>query len=715
MDKFCFLMSELKKRGIYWFFDQTTNRRSYEDDNIFDQTKVPGGQKGPNFYDPWIIQLHKDFAEQLFTWYNPYTGMRIADDPAFLFTDIVNENCFADFANPPSEYYQKQLDRKFTEYLRGKYQTDAAIKEAWFQEDKKDIDEGEGLSSGYRYISVSASAAYSSSRREDVLEFAMRLQEDYTKDMISYLRGLGVKALITGATSWGDQETALFNMNSGTDFVDLHQYWCHPSGGWAVSAGTKFSNELKSQLADENMGIFGYFFNRGVYGKPQTISEWNDCEPNPTSSETPILMAAYGRLHDWNPIAFAYSTYAEYKELVTTPEEHRVNEVLTILGNPLKMAGLPAAAFIALSDSVSGAEKGYYTLHRNEETYKIKKQRFPHDPAIGLIGKSGVVFEKQYDESYNSNEVLRLAEQGKRSGIYTSVTGELTTDTNKDLFVLNSGKAQAAVGYLQNEEIETDDVIFRIDTEFSTNSLCAIDNKPIESSKRLLLTTLARQRNTGLKMERDNSKVLDGGTAPVLMEPVEGEIILKNRNDYEIWILNSAGQRTMRARTKKTDEGYTAIILTADNRALNYEIIQTRQAENKITSKTATYTLKTAPKLFNDIKDEQTREAAERLTLLGVARGTGESSFSPEQIITKGEYILWLMQGLKPDTSLEEVFADVPDGSPDPDKKLTADEMYAYTERALKAVGRENYMVQKEYADGFVTRGQAAKLLCDIL
>lgn len=729
MEKMCFLLSELKKRGVYWFFDQTTNRSSMEDDNIIDQGTVERGQKGPNFYDPHIIELHKNFAKQLFTWYNPYTGLKIADDPAFIMTDIVNENPFPDKAVPSSAYYKKELNAKFTDWLRNKYGSDEAISAAWAAEGKIGADEGESLRDGYVYAKMTT-PTYSDARRADMFRFAMDTQTEFTEDMIKFLREQGVKAMITGSTAWADVETALFNMNAKTDFVDIHQYWLHPSSGWAVTAGTKFS-KLGSQLRDKDMGIIGYMMNRGVYGKVHTVSEWNDCEPNPTGSETPILMAAYGRLHDWHPIAFAYGTYNEYRKLQQTPEECAIYEVLTIIGNPLKTAGFPAAAFIYLSDAVSEADEGWYTLYRDENIYEMRKQKFSNDPSIGLIGKSGVVYEDNYDEKYNSSDVLRLAEQGRASGVYTAVTGEMTADMKKSVFMLNTDLAQAAVGYTGGERFETNDVVFDIDTEFSTNSVCAVDKKPIEESEKMLLTTLARQMNTGMKLERDGSKVTDGGTAPILIEPVEGTITLKNKNSYDVWILDSSGQRNRKAKTEKTKEGYTKIFLTAENRAMNYEIVKTASGAKMSGAKYATYRLVSANAMFDDISDTETADAAERLAFYGIAGGTGERRFSPEQTITKGEYILWLMNALNPDTTGNKAaFEDVGEGSPinkikalgvitadrlGADEPLTAEEMYSITDGALRATDRENYSVQREQTDGIVTRGRAAKLVSDVL
>ncbi len=737
MDALCYFLAECKKRGIYWFIDNATSRKSYEDDNIQDYNIVDTAQKGFDCYDPIIGELHKNFSTQLFNWYNPYTNLRIKDDPALIATDLNNEKYQPRYPRPKSEYYASQLDTLFTQWLKDKYKTDEAILAAWKQTDRESVLEGECLANGYRYEPRSGWDAStfalncSEQRAEDTINFALYIQGKYLLERYQYFKDMGVKSMVTGGTNWSFSGSAFEHMNLSTDFIDIHSYWHHPDSGWGVWGGTKFNNGLGSQLVDPDMGSIGEIMNRGVYNKVRTLSEWNDCEPNPTTAETPLLLASYGRFQGCNPVLFAVSVYKEYIPTLTEPHNETIGEVLTTFGNPLKMSGLSAAAFISLSDAIEAPDEGFYHLYRKEDLTEMNKQALSYDPWIGLIGKTGLVFEEQYDPSCNSDEVLRLAAEGRESGVYTTITGQLSTDRNKAIFTVNTEIAQAAGGYINGETIETDDVLFHIDTEFSVNSLIAVDKEPIEKSERMLLTTQARQSNTGMRLEKDFSAVVDGGTAPVLIEPVEGEIVIKNRNEYDVWALTTAGVRDRKMETQKTPEGYTKILLTEKNKTMNYEIIKTKQSDQPVVNKKATYTAKgKSSDIFTDITDAQTKQAAERLYALGKIRGTGVKTFSPDQKIDREEFALWLMQALNPYPAETLEFTDVSEGSPvhklrslgvindevlnAQDYLRTAD-MYSIVEGTLKAIGRENTSVPREYQEEFVTRGTAAKVIFDIL
>src|SRR5206468_9876861 len=92
----------------------------------------------------------QEYAAQLLTHVNPYTHLRLADDPAIAFVEISNEDSmlysfandqlagFADLSScmqgmscglPAS--YSAELDRLWNMWLQNKYGSDAALNAAW--------------------------------------------------------------------------------------------------------------------------------------------------------------------------------------------------------------------------------------------------------------------------------------------------------------------------------------------------------------------------------------------------------------------------------------------------------------------------------------------------------------------------------------------------------------------------------------------------------
>ena len=98
-------------------------------------------------------------------------------------------------------------------------------------------------------------------------------------------------------------------------------------------------------------------------------------------------------------------------------------------------------------------------------------------------------------------------------------SGRLTIDTPP---------AQAAVGWVGGRTMATSDAEFRLTTPFCAVSLTALDARPLAASRKILLVAAARCANTGMKWNDQRTSIGDQwGRPPLLIEPVEGEIVLR--------------------------------------------------------------------------------------------------------------------------------------------------------------------------------------------
>jgi hypothetical protein len=115
-----YLIAALKKRGIY----------------VNVNLHVARFPKGLSFFDPLMIASEKEYARQLLTRVNPYTGLAYTDDPCVAVIEINNENAL--FNN----YHGGALDRlsgrtaeefrrQWNAWLQKKYASTDALKAAW--------------------------------------------------------------------------------------------------------------------------------------------------------------------------------------------------------------------------------------------------------------------------------------------------------------------------------------------------------------------------------------------------------------------------------------------------------------------------------------------------------------------------------------------------------------------------------------------------------
>ena len=87
-------------------------------------------------------------------------------------------------------------------------------------------------------------------------------------------------------------------------------------------------------------------------------------------------------------------------------------------------------------------------------------------------------------------------------------------------------------------------------------------DKDIATSKNLLITAIARARNTGMKFNDAGNSLLDRGKPPILMEPVKATITLLKPGTPKLVLLDHDGLRT--ATTLPVENGTFTIDGTRD-------------------------------------------------------------------------------------------------------------------------------------------------------
>ena len=93
MERLDYLVYCLKERGIYSYLDMLTYRRYKTADGVAAAADMIDSTKYPfNCFDERMKELQKEFMSQLWNHMNPYTGLCYKDDPAFVMTEIINEN-----------------------------------------------------------------------------------------------------------------------------------------------------------------------------------------------------------------------------------------------------------------------------------------------------------------------------------------------------------------------------------------------------------------------------------------------------------------------------------------------------------------------------------------------------------------------------------------------------------------------------------------------
>lgn len=324
LDRFDYLIAQLKARGIYLHIDLVVARAFLEGDGL----DYPGGvnscMKRYPMYNARLIELQKEYAKELLCHVNPYTGLALKDDPAVMTVQINNEesaikgNVGGD-AGENMKPYKEEVSRRFGDFLLEKYGNREKLREAWTFDgvcalgEDEDPAEGtvRGIEGGF-YQSVGEpmgpwDAPEGPARYADWMEFGIQQNRNFYDAFKAYLRSLGVKVPIVTSNLVAGAADAYGH--AGGDVIENNCYFNHPilpvrNDTYMVAGPMEYvsANPLTMQQGIGAMGhtLLTLASVAIVNGKPFMLSEWNEYGEHPFHSTAFMHTVAYACLNDWD-------------------------------------------------------------------------------------------------------------------------------------------------------------------------------------------------------------------------------------------------------------------------------------------------------------------------------------------------------------------------------------------------------------------------------
>lgn len=494
-------VANLRQRGIYLDINLLTKRRFLAADGVRDADLLPEGGKAAALFNRRLIDLQKDYARLLLTHVNPYTGLAYKDDPAVALVEIVNETSLFTLGFmgglPPS--YEVELDGQFT---------------AWCTSQKVTRPTG-AIAALLAQKPIPADAA----------RFCEDVTAAYYQEMSGFLKHeLGLKALVMG-TSYA-YEGGEKRIQAGLDVVDAHAYHDHPSGGWSPTS--VFTNRPMIRSYDN---LIGQLARERVAGKPFTISEWNCVWSNQYITEGPLLVAAYAGFQEWDaPMAFSVNGIGWRPRMEGCWEND---------DKPHVMAAAAAAALMFYRGDVAPGPQRLVTL----------SSVAPGVTVGGFLAAQGHGAE----QALLTNRIaLSLdAQPGAQppaasvDGRLASADGQIRWDVHQGLFILDTPRTQAVLGFSGGQPASTGAVGFVIANPFAQVIVTALDEAPIASSHHLLITATAQAENTAQAYRLFFKGLVALGHGPILIEPVRAQITLRRAGPAPaVSVVDWYGRRT---------------------------------------------------------------------------------------------------------------------------------------------------------------------------
>jgi len=421
-------------------------------------------------FHPPFLDAQREFARRLLSHRNPETQLEYRAEPALLYVELNDEDTiFPSAAGSPDELpaefraelaqgYPRWLTQRTVEGLRAPGPAD--------EEAKAELPTFHG--------SPSAQADYAQYLREiehnSVLSLTRFVRED-----------LGLKSMLVNSQVNVGGLAGVLREAEVSDFIDVHGRWGSPDRA-QVNAADASSPLLR---------LAGY----RVFGKPFVVSEYASTHSAYAAEMFPLLIGIAG-LQDWDAVfAFAYADgKPDYRPT-------HIGGAWDLAGNPAKMAFLPTAA-AAFRRGLVAPGQGRVELSVPERSSALP---FTED-ALPRLWR-----ERNVPEAVAATQQLGIALRPGAGEITAShaarVAGALGSDTGELLweahgsharFSINAPALKAVCGFLSDSALEFGAVGFEFHgfaPGFACASLITLDDRPFESSRRVLFSVSGLAQN----------------------------------------------------------------------------------------------------------------------------------------------------------------------------------------------------------------------------
>ena len=320
------------------------------------------------------------------------------------------------------------------------------------------------------------------------------------KEIADSLRAIGVQSPIAGVSHWRrEPEFSQSAAATGLDLVDDRIYW----GSSPFNAPSH-----RSILWSRDGGLLASSSKKQKLDRPYVLGQWCDQTFGAWAIpyEGPDLMIASvtALSDDWDAIVRR-----------------------GIFVNPARW-GFAAPG-------TSGGEDLYAVpevLNANPAAYAL----LPHAASVFLRPEKG------------EGEAVAT----RRAGVH-AISG---WDPRRGRVAIETAHTVAIAGWGGRDGAKGQGISVSSETEGSVVAATSLGTEPIVSSRRLLVTAVARVEPTGFAwVDASRREVADPGLPPLLAEPVKGEVIWRRPGTIRAYSLDAQGRRLASVPVVKTPDG----------------------------------------------------------------------------------------------------------------------------------------------------------------
>lgn len=324
-ERFDYFFAKLKEKGIYLHIDLLVAREFLPGDDLDYPGGFPATAKCYPVLNEALTQRAQEYARELLTHVNSYTGLAMIDDPAVITVQLSNEESAIKATddtdgNPALQPYRDERQKRFNDYLLTKYHTRERLAEAWTFDGvcalKEDEDPQAGtvkaVPGGFAQPTNEPTGQWDAdngpARYADYMEFGVLMNRKFYQRMRDYVISLGVKVPVVCSNLLGGAAD-VYGHTDG-DIMENNCYVNHPvppfrdDNTYMLAGPIEYvsTNPLTMQCYIGALGnsLVSFGSIAVVKGKPFMLSEWNEYGEHPFHSTAHVQTVAYACLNDWD-------------------------------------------------------------------------------------------------------------------------------------------------------------------------------------------------------------------------------------------------------------------------------------------------------------------------------------------------------------------------------------------------------------------------------
>lgn len=500
------------------------------------------------FFNPRFQEIQRGWLRDLLTVPNPHAGgVPLAKDPAVAFVEAVNEDSFffwtfTPYQNVPAPQMEI-LERQFGDWLKGRHGTVEAALAGWGGAKVRGDDAAAGRAGILPLFEIFNGR---SPRARETARFLAEHQRRYFATMRTFLRDeLGYTGLTT-ASNWtvADLRTLYplerwSNLAGGAaDVLDRHGYWSGPHDG----EGSSYSVRAGHTYADRSALVGPAstpLWEVNWLDAPTILSEVGWTAPNRFRAEMSVLSAAYGSLQGNDGWFFFASSASGYEQQIGKFAIH----------TPAVAGQWPATSLIYRRGLVKEAGTALRNEVRLDDLFALKGAPVPTQVNMDKIRFGDVPAQKQAasdainplyflvgrvetaitdgQPSTSAVDLAKYVDPGAK--VARSMTGELAWDFGTGLVTIDAPQVNGAVGFLSKKgETKLGTLSVSSPMEYASVLLVSLDDRPLATSRRMLLQVMTEDQNDGFTASGPAGKrVIDSlGGPPLVVRNVAGSVAL---------------------------------------------------------------------------------------------------------------------------------------------------------------------------------------------